>query len=139
MCIGLVALVAIIIGGGVCLGARTLLGFYTKDPEVIKYGILRLTIICSTYFLCGTMDTVVGVLRGLGYAAVPMVVSIIGACGLRIVWIVTIFAKFRSLEILYLSYPVTWIITTIAHIICFFIIKKKILMKRENQLISEPV
>lgn len=139
LCIGLVALVGIIIGGGVCLGARTLLGFYTKDPEVIKYGILRLTIICSTYFLCGTMDTVVGVLRGLGYAAVPMVVSIIGACGLRIVWIVTIFAKFRSLEILYLSYPVTWIITTIAHIICFFIIKKKILMKRENQLISEPV
>jgi len=127
MCVGLVALVGIIIGGGVCLGAEGLLRFYTNDPEVIKYGEIRLTIICSTYFLCGIMDTVVGVLRGLGYAAVPMVVSIIGACGLRIVWIMTIFANFRTLKVLYLSYPVTWIITTVAHIICFFIIRKKIL------------
>lgn len=139
LCIVLVALVGIIIGGGVCLGSEKLLGFYTNDPEVIRYGKLRLTIICSTYCLCGMMDAVVGVLRGLGYAAVPMVVSIIGACGLRIVWIMTIFAKFRSLEVLYLSYPVTWIITTIAHIICFFIIRKKVLKNRDDQLIGEVV
>ncbi len=139
LCVGLVALVGIIIGGGVCLGAEKLLGFYTSDPEVIRYGKLRLTIICSTYCLCGMMDAVVGVLRGLGYAAVPMAVSIIGACGLRIVWIMTIFAKFRTLEVLYVSYPVTWIITTIAHIICFFIIRKKVLEKRGESGVSEAV
>lgn len=136
-CIGLVATVGIIIGGAVCLGSEILLGLYTKDPEVIRYGTIRLLIICSTYCLCGMMDTIVGVLRGLGYAVVPMIVSIIGACGLRIVWIMTIFNKFRSLEVLYLSYPVTWIITTVALIICYFVIRKSILEKTKVKVINK--
>lgn len=125
LCISMVAIVGIIMGGGMCLGAGKLLGFYTKDLEVIKYGTIRLIILCSTYFLCGIMDTCVGVLRGLGYSVMPMIVSLVGACGLRIVWIMTVFVQFRTLEVLYLSYPVSWMITAFVHFICYYIIRVK--------------
>ena len=103
---------------GLLFGEK-LLGFYATDAEVIMYGLKRLRIFCFSHFLCGVMDVFVGCIRGMGYSFMPMVVSLIGACGLRIVWIFTIFQWYRSLEVLYYSYPVTWTITIAAHIICF--------------------
>ncbi|MBQ7925124.1 MAG: MATE family efflux transporter [Lachnospiraceae bacterium] len=126
--------IAVCIVGGVlgtlsyaCSG--TLLQLYSKDTEVIAYGILRLSIICPTYFLCGTMDTIVGSMRGMGYSLLPTLVSLTGACLFRILWINTIFQWNRSLECLYLSYPISWFLTTAVHFICFFIVYRKILRK----------
>lgn len=102
-----------------------LLHIYSSDPEVISYASLRIVIICSSYFLCGIMDTLVGSMRGLGYSVLPMIVSLTGACGFRIVWIFTVFALDRSLPVLYYSYPVSWAITATAHLICFLIIRRK--------------
>ncbi len=104
---------------------RFLLGIYSSDPEVIRYGMMRLSIIGTMYFLCGIMDTMVGSIRGLGYSILPMCVSLCGACGLRIVWIFTIFQWHRDLTTLYLSYPFTWVVTALAHIVSFLIIRKK--------------
>lgn len=74
--------------GLAAVGAGThLLGIYSSDSEVLKYGMLRLEIICGTYFICGLMDCMVGSLRGLGYSVIPMIVSLTGACGFRILWI----------------------------------------------------
>ena len=73
----------------------------------------------------GMMDTMVGVLRGLGYSIMPMMVSLIGSCLLRIVWIFTIFAWDSTLFVLYLSYPVSWVLTWAVHVICYFAVKKK--------------
>jgi len=114
---------------------RTLLEIYTSEEEVIQYGILRMRIIMLTYFTCGTMDVMVGCLRGMGYSVMPMIVSLLGACGLRIVWIMTIFQNVHTLECLYLSYPVSWIITTLAHMICYLCIRKQVYQTSKPNII----
>ena len=102
-----------------------LLGIYSPDEEVIAYGLERLRLICLTYCLCGTMDVVTGSIRGLGPSVTPAVISLLGVCGLRIVWIYTVFAAHRSLMVLYLSYPVSWLITLVVNIICFAVFFKR--------------
>lgn len=122
MCLGLVTAIGLVLGNGAFLLGRQLLGIYSPDPEVIEYGIIRLSIICTLYFMCGLMEVVVGSLRGMGYAIMPMLVSLAGACGLRVVWVYTVFAMNRSLLVLYISYPVTWGITFLVHLICFMVV-----------------
>ena len=129
----MVAFVGLVMGGGCYLFGEKLLGVYTSDLEVISYGLIRFRWIGTIYFLCGIMDVLVGMLRGLGYAVVPMCVSIIGACGFRIVWIATVFAKFHSLDVLFSSYSISWILTGGTHLICFIIVWKKLRKKLEGQ------
>ncbi|HIX15553.1 MAG TPA: MATE family efflux transporter [Candidatus Hungatella pullicola] len=125
ICVGTVTVVGLVLGLGAYAGGSILLHIYSSDPEVIQYGLLRMSIICTTYFLCGIMDTLVGSLRGLGYSVMPMIVSLTGACAFRVLWIFTVFAIDRSLTVLYISYPVSWLITAAAHGICFYMIRKK--------------
>ncbi len=129
-CLFLVVAVGGILGFGAYGIKEFLLGIYTSDAEVIQYGILRMRIIMLTYFTCGMMDVMVGCLRGMGYSIMPMIVSLLGACGLRILWIMTIFQSVRTLECLYLSYPVSWIITAAAHMGCYLCIRKKVYLVR---------
>lgn len=125
-CIGVVTAVGLVLGLS-CYGAgEFLVGIYSSDPEVVQYGLTRLSVFGTTYFICGIMDTMVGAIRGLGYSILPMCVSLTGACAFRIVWIYTIFQWNRTLMTLYLSYPASWIVTTIAHVACFIIIRKKL-------------
>lgn len=133
-CLGLVTVVGLVLGGGAVLFGRQLLGIYSSDPEVIRYGMNRLRIISGPYFLCGVMDTMVGGLRGIGYSVIPMLVSLTGACAFRVVWIFTVFAMDRTLQTLYLSYPVSWAITFSAHVICYILIRRRLAgkMKAEN-------
>lgn len=118
---------------------RPLLGIYTDNPVAVDAGMVRLQMICGTYALCGMMDVMVGSIRGLGYAVLPMVVSLVGACGLRLVWIATIFRipEFHTTKVIYASYPITWIITFAAHVICFVIIWNKIKKKIHRILINQ--
>lgn len=125
-CLGTVTVVGVVLGFTAFVGGRRLIGIYSSDPEVISFGMLRMSIICTMYFMCGWMDTLVGSLRGLGYSVLPMIVSLTGACGLRVVWIFTIFAHYNTLTSLYLSYPVSWLLTASAHLICYRLIYKKI-------------
>ena len=122
----LVFTVGLVMGNAAYFLGDRLLHIYSSDPEVIQYGLMRMQVICTVYFLCGMMDVLVGSLRGLNYSVLPMIVSLAGACGLRIVWIFTIFQWHRSLFVLYLSYPVTWLVTAIAHFICFIVVRKKL-------------
>ncbi len=125
ICLGVVTAVGLILGLAVVGAGRFLLGIYSSDPQVLDYGMRRLMIICGPYFLCGIMDCMVGSLRGMGYSIVPMFVSLTGACGLRILWIFTIFAVNRSLDILYLSYPVSWVVTAGAHMVTYWKIRRR--------------
>ena len=125
ICLSLVTVTGLVLGSGAYLAGDWLLRIYSDEAEVISYGMLRLSIICTLYFLCGLMDVMSGCLRGLGHSVIAMVVSMVGACGLRVVWIFTIFAMFRSLEVLFWSYPVTWSVTFAAHMVCFLVVKKK--------------
>ena len=133
LCLGMVAVVGLVLGNGAYLIGRPLLSIYSSDTEVIEYGLLRMSIICTFYCLCGIMDVMVGILRGIGYSFMPMIVSLLGACGLRILWIFTIFQWNRSLLCLYISYPVTWAITSLAHMICYAIVRKKQLQRLRSR------
>ncbi|MBR3752874.1 MAG: MATE family efflux transporter, partial [Ruminiclostridium sp.] len=64
-------------------------------------------------------------LRGMGFAMVPTLVSVVGVCGLRILWLHTIFAWNPTVEVLFLSYPVTWVVTGLVQFLCFVYIRKK--------------
>ena len=126
-CLITVVLIGLVMGIGAVMLDPWLLRFFTTDAEVVRYGQERLLVVCGPYFLCGIMDVMVGSLRGLGYSVIPMFVSLIGACGLRIVFILTLFRLpyFHSLNWLYMSYPITWIITFTAHFITFLRVRRK--------------
>lgn len=123
--LGLAILYVVVIGctlGGLALlFGRTLVGLYTSGEEAISYGYLRVCCICAFHFTCGIMDVVVGALRGIGYSLIPMFVSLLGVCGIRMVWIFTIFKSHHTLEMLYASYPVSWIMTTLCHLFVFLL------------------
>ena len=96
-----------------------LAGIYNDDPEVINVACQRLLMLCGPYFLCGIMDVLVGSLRGMGLSLLPMAVTVAGVCGLRIVWIRTVFVHHHTLQILLLSYTVSWVVTELVHLACF--------------------
>lgn len=124
-CLVIVAITGLVLGNSAYFFGKYLLSAYNNEAEVISYGLIRLSIISTMYFLCGLMDVMVGAMRGIGYSILPMIVSLVGACGLRIVWIYTVFVKFRTLDILFISYPVTWTITFLSHLVCYYIVTKK--------------
>lgn len=124
-CMAIVIVIGAVMGNLAYQCGPFLLGIYSSDPEVIQFGMSRMQIICQWYFLCGIMDVAVGILRGLGYSVIPMLVSLTGACGLRVLWIFTVFVWKHSLFVLYLSYPITWIVTFTVHLICLLVIWKR--------------
>ena len=119
--------VGLLLGNLVVVFGRPLLSLYTSSDVVIEAGMRRLYVISRTYALCGMMDVMVGALRGLGHAILPMIVSMIGACGLRLLWIFTFFQMdaFHSVFSLYMTYPVSWILTGGTHMICYLLIRKR--------------
>lgn len=119
ICVGCVTVLGMGMGFAGLYFANELLSIYSTDASVVAYGYQRLFIILSTYFMCGVMDVMVGSIRGMGYSIMPMIVSLLGACGLRVVWIFTVFAFYRSPQVLYISYPVTWTVTFLVHFVCF--------------------
>ncbi len=132
-CLSLVVLLGFTSGVLAYVFGPELLSLYANGNDkavVIQYGMTRMGIIMFSYFTCGTMDCMVGAIRGLGYSVMPTIVSLLGACGFRILWIFTIFSQLHTLECLYMSYPISWTITTLVHVICFtvvFVKMKKLL------------
>ena len=127
----IVTLIALIMGVPLFIFGKEVLKIYTTNPEEINVAYIRLHYLCLPYFLCGIMDVMVGILRGLGYSTIPMIVSIVGVCGFRILWIYSVFyqiadfTSYSQLNYLYISYPISWIITFIAHLISYFICSRK--------------
>ncbi len=128
----IVFLMDLFVGGTILLLRNPLIGLYIKDPVSIEQAKIRLLIIASTYFLCGFMDVLAYSLRGIGYSTTPMIISLIGACGLRIIWIYTLFRieSMHNLGWLAASYPISWTLTAITHGIVFTILFKKLEFKQ---------
>ncbi len=114
-----------VMGGLLMLFKRALFGIYTSDAAVIAAAGMRTAVIAPTYFLCGMMDTTVGLLRGMGSSVTPMVVSIVGVCVLRVIWILAIFPLNPTLKMLYASYPISWAVTFAAHMVCYWRVKRR--------------
>lgn len=123
---GLVMVIGLAVGWLIFALGESLLGIYSSSAEVIEYGMIRVRFIFTTHFLCGMMDVMVGCLRGLGYSIMPMIVSLTGACAFRIIWIFTVFAASPTLETLYISYPISWVLTMSVHVICYIVVKRKL-------------
>ena len=114
------------LGCGAYFSGSEILKIYTADPEVIRCGLEILSYTTVPYFLCGIMDLFPGALRGMGHSGVPMILSVIGTVGTRIVWIFGIFPHHRSLAVLFISYPASWMLTIIMQVICFYFVRKKV-------------
>ena len=119
-------IIAFVLGCGSYIFGGEILKIYTEDPEVIRCGVEILSITTVPYFLCGIMDLFPGALRGMGHSGVPMILSIIGTVGTRIVWIFWIFPEYRSLYTLFISYPASWGITIVMQVICFVFVRRKV-------------
>ena len=117
--------VSLILGVGAYIFGTQLLGIYTSDASVVACGLEILSITTVPYFFCGIMDLIPGALRGMGHSAVPMILSIIGTVGTRILWIYVFFPHNRSLHFLFISYPGSWIFTIVMQAVCFYFVRKK--------------
>ena len=133
-CVILSVSIAAVLGGLAYSFGPQILTVYTSDPKVISCGMEILAYTSITYFLCGIMDLFPGALRGMGYSAVPMVLSVIGTVGTRIVWVFGIFPNHRSLSVLFVSYPVSWIITIVLQVVCFYFVRKRVHQKEKRLL-----
>ncbi len=141
-CMGLVAAVGLLMGSICRIFAPQLLSIYTDNLSEIEFGITRMTVISLSYFLCGTMDVMVGMLRGVGHSLTPTIVSIACVCGFRILWIFTVFAYYKSaghtphecLRMLFYSYPISWILATLTHTLCFILHYRGIIKQANKSL-----
>ncbi len=126
--LGCAAVVSSVLGGLSVLLGPQLLGIYSDSAAVIAAGMDRLWIVCMLYGLCGLMDVIVGTIRGMGYALTPMLVTLIGACGLRLLWVAVLFRipAYHTIQTVYISYPVSWTITVLAHLICYAVCMKRL-------------
>ncbi len=139
ICLASVSVVGLILGMAFYLLGTPLSRIYSPDQAVIDVSLTRLEIICTTYFLCGIMEVLVGLLRGMGQSLLPTTVSLLGACAFRVLWIYTVFASDKTLTTLYISYPISWLLTSFIHLVCFFIVyfyNKRKLLKAGMQEIT---
>lgn len=113
------------------LCGRVLLGIYTPSEAVIDAGMKRLYYIGTIYCTCGMMDVMVGAMRGIGYSFMPMIVSLVGVVGVRLVWIATVFPipEYHLVETIYVSYPISWIATFLVHVVTYFAVRKKVMAR----------
>ena len=118
--------VGLILGNLAVSFGETLLGFYTTSAVVVAAGLQRMQVMTRTYFLCGMQEAVVGSMRGMGFSILPMIVSLIGICGLRVIYIATLFQmeQFHNLQSLYMTYPISWAVTFVAHLVFYFLVKR---------------
>ena len=146
VCIATVTVIGLVMGNLLYMCGEPLLSLYLDDPTaidpltgitVLEYGMKRLFYLVPLYCLCGLMDVMVGTLRGIGYSVMPMIVSLTGACLFRVVWIMTIFAANPTLDILYVSYPISWALTFGAHMLCYLFIARKKLAGLEARIPQE--
>ena len=131
-CMLLSAGVSVVLGVGAYVFGSQILRIYTTETEVIQCGLEILSITTVPYFLCSIMDLIPGALRGMGHSAVPMILSVIGTVGTRIVWIYGFFPQHRSLHFLFISYPGSWIITIAMQAVCFWFVRKKCMKQLQS-------
>ncbi len=126
LCLGMGAVTGLILGNLAASFGTFFLGLYATKKAVIQAGLVRMEIVGRTYALCGLMDVMAGSMCGMGYAATPTVVSIIGVCGVRLCWIFFMFARIPQPWVLYASYPISWIATVAVHTICLMWVRRRV-------------
>lgn len=136
--VAMVTVIGVFLGGALFLFGDTLLGIYASGDNraaIIEAGMRRLSVIATTYCLCGLMDVGCGILRGMGRAIQPMIVALLGSCVFRVVWVLVVCPLFpENIMVLYISYPVSWILTGAVHFLFVFIFYRKLTRKRPEDI-----
>lgn len=135
ICLGCVSVVGFVLSLLIYGFGPQLLSIYITDSqEAISYGMIRFAYASLPYFLCGLMDVSTGALRGMGASVTPMIISVLGVCGIRIGWILTIFQipQFHTPQCLYISYPVSWTVTFLCQLMAFWWVYRKHTRKLKN-------
>lgn len=124
-CISIVLVLGTVLGSGMYFMGERLLHLYSTDPAVVQYGLEKMAIICIPYGLLGVMDVIPGCLRGMGNSLSTMLLTLTGVCLFRVFWVFVIFPMDRTLTNLYISYPVSWMLTILMQGTCFWVIRRK--------------
>ena len=135
VCLMTVAAAGFIVGNLSYIFGRELLGIYITDsPEAVNYGMERLKFMLIPYFLCGIMDTTTGAMRGIGSSVIPMIITVVGVCVMRIVWIYTVFEipQYHTFSGLFVSYPISWLLTFAALFVSFTLVMRRKEKKASN-------
>ncbi len=135
ICLGCVTVVGVIVGCTMYFFAPQLLSIYITDsPKAIAYGVRRMAYVLIPYCLLGLQDVTTGLLRGLGFSLAPMLVSVLGVCGLRICWVNTVFqiSEFHTLDWLFVSYPISWGVTFAAELVLYIIVYRRYVRMQED-------
>ena len=117
--------VAAVLGVAFYFAGRPFLYVFTNSADVVEAGMQRMKIMCFSYAISAFMDNTIAACRGLGRTIVPTVVVIMGSCVFRVIWIFTVFRMYHTLFTLYVSYPISWVLTVIAHMICYLIVRRR--------------
>ena len=128
----LVTVTGLVLGFGCYIFGEKLLGIYTTNTADIAAGMERMRIIATTYFLCGIMDSLVGAVRAMGQAIIPMIITLVCVCVFRVIWIAVMLDKFRSLTTVFISYPISWSLSILFVVICYIFQKKKITYQKKT-------
>ncbi len=134
LCLALEIAVGVVSGWSVYLLGDKIVSIFNKEPEVIEYALQRMCVVATTYFLCGMQEIAVGYLRGIGKSLSPMLISFVGVCGVRILWIYTVFPYHKNLTALFLSYPISWAVAFIGLLIVCFIYNRKLRISGKHKL-----
>lgn len=124
----------LLMGMGLCavlslvlvLGGPLFVQFFTKDPAVIEFALIRMRHVMLLEFLTGTYEISGAAMRGMGYSLLPTIFTILGSCGFRIVWLYTVFAKYSDFDWLMNVYPVSWILTGAAMIPAYLFVRRRL-------------
>jgi len=130
-CIWMAGAVGLLGGGTAYLFGRQLLGLYTGSAQAVEYGVRRMLITCLPYFLYGMSDAVLGSMRGMGWSVLPMISSLLCLCGFRLVWMITVFRQYHTQPVLYLCYPISWVLFLTVNLLCWWFIRSRVRAKVE--------
>ncbi len=137
VCLGYVAVFCAVLASLIMIFGRQLLGLYLPNsPEAVEWGMVRLVCLCFPFVFGGWMDVSTGALRGMGASTLPMIISILGICGLRILWVATLFQMpaFHTPQWLYIVYDVSWAVTFFAQLIAFFLVYRRMTQNKVKSL-----
>lgn len=133
ICLSLVMIVGIGMAAVIYYFRMSLFRIYTSDAIVMEYASERMGVIITTYFLAGIMNVMCSQLRAMGMSLTPMIVSSVGLCVFPIFWIFTVFQQYHTLQVLYMSYPVSWVLTTLVHTVCYFAVFRRLVRKHQTE------
>lgn len=128
-CLWMVTAAGLLVGGGVCLFGKQLLGLYTESAQAVEYGLLRMFIVCLPYFLYGMCDVVIGSMRGMGRSVPPMISSLICLCVFRLAWMAAVFPQYPTQTVLYICFPISWLLLLIVNLLCWVFVRNRVRAK----------